>query len=51
MRTPEDVVYDVEERLDYPLGPNIGELLTELVEELDERYEHGSPSIIVENTN
>jgi len=51
MRTPEEVVMDVENELDYPLGPAIEEVLVELVAELDERYEHGSPNITIEGTN
>jgi hypothetical protein len=50
MRTPEEVVMDVESELDYPLGPGITEVLEELVVQLDDRYEHGSPSITIEGT-
>lgn len=39
VRTPEEVVWDVEDELNYPLGPNISEVLEELVAQLDERYE------------
>jgi hypothetical protein len=37
-RTPEEVVRDVENGVDYALGPAIEETLEALVEELDERY-------------